>query len=316
MSSIGRYRVVGRLGAGAFSTVWLGHDDDLDVAVAIKVLAENWVGHGDVVDRFLEEARLLRRVEDRRVVRVHDIGRQADGRPYFVMDHVDGGTLADLTDLPLAYDEALDLGAQLAEAVQVLHDHGVLHRDVKPSNVLLTRAPERRVVVADLGMAKRLAESSGVTMTVGTPAFMAPEQAHQQSGLDVRADVYGVAAVTYLLLTGRRPFPGSRTASEVALRDPRVVPERVVTGQAGPTGVDDLLRDALAHDPGRRPATARLLADRLRGLQAGTSEADLETAATAGPRGPGRAALAGLSLAVLLVVAVVTWVGLSALLGA
>lgn len=212
MSSIGRYRVVARLGAGAFSTVWLGHDDDLDVAVAIKVLAENWVGHRDVVDRFLEEARLLRRVEDRRVVRVHDIGRQADMRPYFVMDHVDGGTLADLTDLPLPYDEALDPGAQLAEAVQVLHDHGVLHRDVKPSNVLLTRPPARRVVVADLGMAKRLAESSGVTLTVGTPAFMAPEQAHQQSGLDVRADVYGVAAVTYLLLTGRRPFPGSRTA--------------------------------------------------------------------------------------------------------
>ena len=113
MSSIGRYRVVARLGAGAFSTVWLGHDDDLDVPVAIKVLAENWVGHADVAQRFLEEARLLRRVEDRRVVRVHDIGRQPDGRPYFVMDYVDGGTVAELPD-GRCRAEALALGAELA----------------------------------------------------------------------------------------------------------------------------------------------------------------------------------------------------------
>ncbi|HEY0237328.1 MAG TPA: serine/threonine-protein kinase [Friedmanniella sp.] len=314
MSSIGRYRVVARLGAGAFSTVWLGHDDELDVDVAIKVLAENWVGHADVVQRFLDEARLLRRVEDRRVVRVHDIGRQADGRPYFVMDHVDGGTLADLTDLPLAPTEALDLGGQLAEAVQVLHDHGVLHRDLKPSNVLLTPGPARRVVVADLGMAKRLAESSGVTLTVGTPAFMAPEQAHQRSGLDVRADVYGVAAVTYLLLTGRRPFPGSSSASEVALRDPGLVPDPV---RPGPRGVDAVLRAALAYDPEQRPATARLLADRLHALRANGSDASDEVVAptaTDVPRGLGRPAVVGVSLSVALVVAVATWVVLSALL--
>ena len=321
MSSIGRYRVVARLGAGAFSTVWLGHDDDLDVPVAIKVLAENWVGHADVAQRFVDEARLLRRVADRRVVRVHDIGRQPDGRPYFVMDHVDGGTLAELTDLPLPPAEALGLGAQLAEAVQVLHDVGVLHRDLKPSNVLLTSGSARRVVVADLGMAKRLAESSGVTLTVGTPAFMAPEQAHQQSGLDVRADVYAVAAVTYLLFTGRRPFP-AQTAADVALRDPTVVPRSVGTG---PAGVDDLLRGALAHDPERRPPTARELGDRLSTL-ATQAQAQATPAigaadpgrapAVAGPRSPRPAVLAGLATATVLVVAAVTWVVMSALLGA
>ena len=311
MSSIGRYRVVSRLGSGAFSTVWLSHDDDLDTPVAIKVLAENWVGHADVGQRFLEEARLLRRLEDRRVVRVHDIGRLPDGRPYFVMDHVGGGTLADLTDLPLAVPEALALGEQLAAAVQVLHDHGVLHRDVKPGNVLLTAGPDRRVVVADLGMAKRLAESTGVTLTVGTPAFMAPEQAHQQGGLDVRADVYAVAAVTYLLLTGRRPFVGT-TPGEVALRDPDAVPAPV---GVGPAGLDDLLRAALAHDPDRRPDTARRLADQLAALRsvAGSADATVRRSPPA-PRPTGRLGLPAAAAAVALVVAAVTWVLLSVLL--
>ncbi|GAA3549901.1 hypothetical protein GCM10022197_00890 [Microlunatus spumicola] len=327
MSSIGRYRVVSRLGSGAFSTVWLSHDDDLDTPVAIKVLAENWVGHADVGQRFLEEARLLRRVEDRRVVRVHDIGRLPDERPYFVMDHVGGGTLADLPGLPLAVPEALALGEQLAGAVQVLHDHGVLHRDVKPSNVLLTPLPDRRVVIADLGMAKRLAESTGVTLTVGTPAFMAPEQAHQQAGLDVRADVYAVAAVTYLLLTGRRPFADT-TAGEVALRDPGAVPAPV---GVGPAGLDDLLRGALAYDPARRPATARRLADRLAELRSGPTQDDRadaraddaadgtadETVRRSPVVAPARShglRLPAAAVAVVLAVAAVTWVLLSALL--
>ena len=313
MSSIGRYRVVRRLGAGAFSTVWLGHDDDLDVPVAIKVLAENWVGHADIGQRFLEEARLLRRMEDRRVVRVHDIGRQDDGRPYFVMDHVEGGTLADLTDLPLPATEALALGRQLAEAVQVLHTHGVLHRDVKPGNVLLTGGTARRVVVADLGMAKRLAESSGVTMTVGTPAFMAPEQANGRSGLDVRVDVYGVAAVIYLLLTGRTPFPDARTVSEVALRDRSAAPRAV---SEGPPGIDPLLQSALAGDPDQRPATAQALADRLARLQTRAEGGDTTVRRGQRPQtGLTRRAAAALATAVVLLVGALTWITLSALIG-
>lgn len=96
LERIGRYRVERRLGTGAFGTVWLAHDDTLDAPVAVKVLADNWSHRLDVRERFLSEARLLRRAASRRVVQVHDIGELPDGRPYFVMEYADGGTLADL----------------------------------------------------------------------------------------------------------------------------------------------------------------------------------------------------------------------------
>lgn len=282
MESLGRYRLLGRLGSGGFSTVWLGFDDDLDIHVAIKVLADNWVGRGDISQRFLEEARLLRRVADTRVVRVHDISWQSE-RPYFVMDYVSGGTLAEL-DLPLPAAQALALASEIARAVQVIHDHEVIHRDVKPSNVLLTGGPDARVVIADLGMAKRLAESSGVTMAVGTPSFMAPEQAHGQTGLDVRVDVYAVAAVGYLLLTGHRPFPESQTPVDVAMRPPTAAPGslagqlREADATLDVVALDELLRVALAYDPARRPATAAALADQLDALaEASVSPQPAET---------------------------------------
>lgn len=178
MEQIGRYEVSRVLGAGAFATVWLGYDPGLDVPVAIKVLADNWSTNGDVRERFLAEARLLRRIDDPRVVRVFDIGvvgEPADSQPYFVMDYLPGGTLADRLGA-LSTDEALGFGVAAAAAVQVLHDADVVHRDVKPSNLLLdSRSDPARLVIADLGSAKSLAEASGVTVTTGTPAYMAPE---------------------------------------------------------------------------------------------------------------------------------------------
>src|SRR5690606_27409729 len=117
--AIGRYQLVNRVGTGSFATVWHGYDPDLDVPVAIKVLAENWAHDLDVRHRFLDEARLLRRVRDQHVVRVHDIGTLPDDRPYFVMDFADRGTIADLiATASLDVAEALRLGAEVARAVQ------------------------------------------------------------------------------------------------------------------------------------------------------------------------------------------------------
>ncbi len=128
------------------------------------------------------------------------------------MDYVDGGTLADCVG-ELEPAEAVRLAAEAAEAVQALHEAGFLHRDIKPSNLLLDRTSEPvRVLVADLGSAKRLADASGYTVTIGTPAYMAPEQADGAGGFDGRADVYSLAVVTWELLTGGRPTrdPGPR----------------------------------------------------------------------------------------------------------
>ncbi|MBA8794891.1 serine/threonine protein kinase [Friedmanniella endophytica] len=257
---IGRYATRRVLGTGAFATVWLGRDDELDAWVAIKVLADNWAHNAEVRGRFVEEARTLRRISDARVIGVHDIGTLPDGRSYFVMDHADGGTLADRLGR-LTRAEALGYAVEVAQAVQVLHDHGVLHRDLKPSNLLLAKRAGRtdRLMVADLGTAKALAEASGLTLSAGTPAYMAPEQAHGRWGLDQRADVYGLGAVTHALLTGHPPFPGERDLAAVAFRDPATRPEPVDGG--GP--LDELLASALAFDPADRPQDAQEYADAL-----------------------------------------------------
>lgn len=201
---LGRLRRVDRIGAGGFATVWLYHDDELDSPVAVKALADNWAQRTDVCDRFLEEARILRRADSDHVVRVYDIGA-VDGTPYFVMSYADRGSLADLlADGPVAPERMVDLLSQAGDGIAVLHRHGIIHRDIKPQNLLLRSTPDggERVLVADLGVAKAMLHASGLTQVVGTPSYMAPEQA-TGIGLDLRADVHALGAVGYHLLTGR-----------------------------------------------------------------------------------------------------------------
>lgn len=232
-------------------------------------------------ERFLAEARLLRRISSPRVIGVHDVGL-TDGQPYFVMDYISGGTLADLlagrsderlraTAGSLSPLEALSYGAEVALAAQVIHDAGSLHRDIKPGNVLLDlpgvpSGGDWRVLMADLGLAKSLAESSGYTVTAGTPAYVAPEQVGGEA-LDARVDVYSVAAVTYELLTGRPPYVAS--GMQDVLRRDRVLRPALVAGQFGLTrSVDDLLARSLSYNPADRPATASELARELLQLAA------------------------------------------------
>jgi serine/threonine protein kinase len=270
MEVIGRYRLQAKIGVGAFATVWRGYDDDLDVDVAVKVLAENWASRADVRERFLLEARLMRRIASDRVVRVFDLGELPDGRPYFVMDYVDGGTLADvLAHGPLDPIDALWWGADLARAVAALHAEGVVHRDITPANCLLrpshgieSGGGTHRIVLADLGLAKRAAEASGLTQAVGTPSYMAPEQGRGEGGFDERADVYAVAAVTYGLLTGRPPFVAS-SIGDVVTRDPDSAPPSLRPLLRDSLGeVDHLMAHALAFRVSERWNRADTLADR------------------------------------------------------
>ncbi|GLY26398.1 serine/threonine-protein kinase [Micromonospora sp. NBRC 101691] len=199
---IGPYRIERLLGAGSFATVWLGHDPVLGSSVAIKVLAENWHHDLRVRERFLDEARLLRRLDDERLVRVHAVGELADGRPYSVMGLADGGSLRDrLAAGPLPVPVALDLLAEIADGVAVLHRNGVVHRDLTPGNILFRSHPDgERVLVADLGLAKALAAASGLTARAGTPGYMAPEQDDPLAVVDTRADVYGLGRLGVRLL--------------------------------------------------------------------------------------------------------------------
>ncbi|MDO0938706.1 serine/threonine-protein kinase [Streptomyces sp. DG2A-72] len=254
---IGRYRLERRLGTGAFGTVWLAHDDELDALVAVKVLADNWAHRLDVRERFLSEARMLRRAGSDRVVQVYDIGELPDGRPYFVMEYADGGTLADLlTEGPLPVPEALRLTASAARGAAALHEAGIVHRDIKPSNVLLRTSPggAARVLLADLGLAKSLAEASGLTLAAGSAGYRPPEQARPGAGIDARADVYSLGAVGYHLVTGTVPGePG------------HVVPPRRLRPGLAP-GVQRALLRALEPDRGRRWPTSQAFAEELERL--------------------------------------------------
>ncbi|MGI8522991.1 MAG: serine/threonine-protein kinase [Nocardioides sp.] len=207
---LGRLRQVERIGVGGFASVWRYFDEELESDVAIKALADNWAQRLDIRERFLQEARILRRADSDHVVRVYDVG-EADGTPYFVMSYADRGTVAELLArkgaLPL--DQALPLVIQAGAGLTVLHDLGVVHRDIKPANLLLrSNGPSARLMVADLGVAKAMLHASGLTHVVGTPAYMAPEQA-LGGGIDQRADVYALAAVAYHVLTGHVAHTGS-----------------------------------------------------------------------------------------------------------
>jgi hypothetical protein len=271
---IGRYQLERPIGSGSFGVVWLAHDDTLQAPVALKVMAENWAFRLDLRERFLSEARLLRRAASSRVVQVYDIGELPDERPYFVMEYADRGTLADkLADAggPLPTAEALWLAAEAARGVAALHEAGIVHRDIKPSNVLIRKAPggRDRVLVADLGLAKSLAQASGLTLTAGSAGYMAPEQAEPgEDGIDERADVYGLGALAYHLVTGAVPGrPGTVTR-----------PDRVRPGL--PDGVRRVIMRALEPDRDRRWASAARFADELDALAA-----QVEPAARAGHEG-------------------------------
>ncbi|KOV96709.1 serine/threonine-protein kinase [Streptomyces sp. NRRL B-3648] len=243
LERIGRHRLERPLGSGAFATVWLAHDPELQAPVAVKVLAENWAHRLDIRERFLSEARLLRRAGSSRVVQVYDIGELPDGRPYFVMEYAGGGTLADLlAGGPLPVREALALTAEAARGAAALHEAGIVHRDIKPTNVLLHTAPDgtRRVLLADLGLAKSLAQASVLTLAAGSAGYRPPEQAEPGAGIDERADVYSLGAVGYELLTGTVPGPPGQ-----------VVPPRRLRPELD-AGVERALLRALEPDRARR----------------------------------------------------------------
>ena len=209
---LGRYAVRRRIGSGGFATVWLAYDEQLDSPVAIKVLADNWTEDHHIRQRFLEEGRYLRKVESPHVVSVYDAGELDDGRPYLVMSYADQGTLADRLEVEgLTPAQAMEVVRQVGAGLQALHDRDILHRDVKPANVLfrsVDQLPARhgvRAMVGDLGLGKALDMSSRLTMVAGTPSYVAPEQARAQAP-DARADQYSLAALAFLLLTGRPPF--------------------------------------------------------------------------------------------------------------
>lgn len=282
-SHIGSYRIERLLGTGSFATVWLGHDPSLGAHVAIKVLAENWSHDLRVRERFLDEARLLWRLDHERIIRVYSLGELPDGRPYLVMAWADGGSLRDrLAAGPVPVGQSLCLLQEITAGVAVLHDHGIVHRDLTPGNVLFRSRPAgsapgrtaEQVVIADLGLAKALAAASGLTARAGTPGYMAPEQDDPMAVVDTRTDVYGLGRLGARILG---TSAARRFDTQLLLRD------------GVPPKVADVLRTATAHRPADRyPDAAAFAAALDRAIAVSPQPPTAVPARTATTAGPGR----------------------------
>jgi serine/threonine protein kinase len=259
----GRYRLVRRLGGGGMGEVWEADDTVLGRRVALKVLAQELADDARSTKRFVREARATAKLTHPNVTRVYDFGRDGD-LPYLVMELLEGDTLADrLAGGPLPPAEAARIGAAVADALDAAHGRGIIHRDVKPSNILLTPAGE--VKVMDFGIAAAADETHSTTGSelYGTAAYISPERAAGQP-VTPAADVYSLGAVLYELLTGRPPFIGDSPVLVVrAHLHQRPRPVRELAPWVPPR-LADACELALAKDPTRRPSSAAALAIRLR----------------------------------------------------
>jgi eukaryotic-like serine/threonine-protein kinase len=249
----GRYELEELVGTGGMSSVYRAHDRLLERNVALKILHEQFTGDGDHVERFRREARAVAQLAHPNIVTVIDRGEQ-DSRQFIVFEYLPGENLKGLVERtgPLPERDALRLGIQVARGLAFAHGQGLVHRDVKPQNVLLTE--EGRAKVTDFGIARSLDVAGGLTRTgtvMGTSDYIAPEQARGGQA-DELSDVYSLGAVLYELLTGEVPFSGDNFVA-VAMRHINDPPPSVRERRPDVSPrLDAAIRRAMAKDPGDR----------------------------------------------------------------
>ncbi|AUX45026.1 protein kinase [Sorangium cellulosum] len=265
---LGKYRVENVLGRGAMGLVVAARHLALDERVAIKVLLPKYARDPEILQRFLREGRAAVRIRSRHVVRVADVGTLENGAPYMVMDHLEGKDLAAVLAQSgrLAVPLAIELVLQACEALAEAHAQGIVHRDVKPSNLFLTSGADGSpcVKVLDFGISKMThVEDHALTRVggvLGSPLYMSPEQLRSASDVDGRADIYSLGVVLFELLTGRTPFVALELAQLVYLVT-QGEPERPRALRPDiPEPLEQVIMAAIARDRDRRFATVAELA--------------------------------------------------------
>ena len=286
-SRLGPYEIVAAIGAGGMGEVYKARDTRLERIVAVKVLPAHLSASPESRQRFEREAKTISSLSHPHICALYDVGNQ-DGVEYLVMEYLEGETLSDrLVKGPLAFDQVLRFGCEIADALDKAHRQGIVHRDLKPGNVMLTRSG---VKLLDFGLAKAVAPSarSGASMTtlptqtgkdltaegtiLGTFQYMAPEQL-EGSEADARTDIFAFGAVLYEMATGKKAFSGRSQASLISSIMTAEPPAASTVAPATPPAFDRVVRTCLAKDPEDRWQTAHDIAVQLRWIQEGGSAA-------------------------------------------
>lgn len=288
----GRFEILAEAGSGGTGTVYRARDQFSGDIVALKVMHAN-KGSRQEGERFSREAKLLAEIHHPRIVSYIAHGEASDGDRYLAMEWLTGQDLAQhLQAGPLSITNTCLLGRGIAEALDVAHKRGIVHRDIKPSNVYLSQGRIDQVKVLDFGIARRFSTLAAVTSTgvlVGTPAYMAPEQAHGARSITPAADIFSLGCVLYECLTGRPPFMADHVAAVIArvlfdeVPSPRLIRPEI------PVVLEELLMQMLVKDPNKRLATAADLLAALTIVEAGLSVATAGIAAPFVGQAMGRA---------------------------
>lgn len=273
--TIGRYRVERVLGRGGFGRVYLAHDDELQRNVTIKVPHAHRIRRQKDIDAFLAEARTLAKLEHPNVVPVHDVGNTEEGTCFMVSRYIDGSDLMSrIRSAPLTIGDSVELVATIAEALHYVHSQGVIHRDIKPNNILLDK--RGTAYLADFGLALLENDAARTSSVAGTPAYMSPEQARGENHLvSGTSDIFSLGVVLYQMLTGQRPFVGDNAQAVLRMiQEQEVRPLRDLNHEI-PAEIERICMKALSKRASARHSTALDFCDDLRHFLSNSDRLDV-----------------------------------------
>lgn len=259
--SFGHFQILEKIGEGGLASIYKAYDSPQNRVLAIKMVFPYFEPSKVLYKRFMDEGEMLKKLNHPNIVRVLEVG-ESEGKPYLAMEYISGGTLKHLMKKPMPWQDAVSLLSPIARALEYIHSHGVIHGDVKPSNILITESGEP--LLSDFGLAQIgndsiegvLSPSNGV----GTPAYMAPEQFQGQT-VDFRADIYALGTVLYEMVTGRKPYVADTPMAIIIkkMTEPLPKPSKFVNNL--PDELENILLRALAKEPKNRYRDITAFAD-------------------------------------------------------